>query len=401
MNTLEFNQRLRELESRFDALAPELEVTVRDPELGVEGYVVVWTTLTAIDGTLGRCGKGGTRITPHTTLDEIKMLARIMALKNAAAGLPLGGAKSGMKDDPAAPGFERRYRRFVQLVAPLLVERGGIFGGFGFDIGGRPEHARWACEELHSTRCFTGKPLEMGGTDYDREGIAGLGVSESAVTALEVEGSSAQGATFAVQGLGAMGAAVVRYFSEAGGILKGVSDPKIGGSVVFERGVSRELVGAIARQEWERTAALVKVEGRAAPSDEVLYQPVDVLFPCAIQEVVTSSNVDRIRAKRVVEGANNPCTADARTSLFERGVLVLPDFIVNAGGIIAAFVEMSSTVPPAENAKSRKNAEDAKALTRERMRANVRATLELARSAEVEPARAARCIALSNIFKDR
>lgn len=399
MKTSEFNERMRELERRFDELAPELELTVRDPELGVEGFVVVWTTLAAVDGPLGRCGKGGTRITPNTSLDEVKMLARIMALKNAAAGLPLGGAKSGLKDDPMSPGFERRYRRFVQLVAPTLVERGGIFGGFGFDIGGRPEHARWACDELKSSRCFTGKPLEMGGTDYDREGIAGLGVSESTITTLESEGKSARGATFAVQGLGAMGAAVVRYFGEAGGVLRAVSDPKIGGTFIFNKGASPQLLAAIARQEWEQTTALVAQEGQIAPPDAVLYQSVDVLFPCAIQEVITRTNVDQVCAARVVEGANNPCTAEARTSLYERGVLVLPDFIVNAGGIIAAYVEMSSTVSSEVNAKTRKNAEDAKALTRERMRANVLATLELARSAKVEPARAARYLALSNIFK--
>lgn len=392
-------EQLTELEGRFERLAPELELTVRDPEVGVEGYVVVWTTLTAIGGPLGRCGKGGTRITPATTLDEIKMLARIMALKNAAAGLPLGGAKSGMRDDPSSPGFERRYRRFVELVAPVLVEHGGIFGGFGFDIGGRPEHALWACDQLKSTRCFTGKPLEMGGTDYDREGIAGLGVSESAIAALQCEALSPVGATFAVQGLGAMGAAVVRYFGEAGGVLRAISDPKIGGSYLLEQGASAALLSAIARQEWERTKALVASEGRLAKADEVLYEPVDVLFPSAVQEVITVANVSKIRARRIVEGANNPCTAEARTALYKRGVLVLPDFLVNAGGIIAAFVEMSSVVPIEVNAKTRKNAEDAKALTRERVRANVRATLELAKSAQVEPALAGRYLALKNIFK--
>lgn len=91
MNHAQFTSELQNLERRFEALTPELEMTVRDPELGVEGYVVVWTTLTAKDGPLGRCGKGGTRVTPRTSLEEIKMLARIMALKNAAAGLPLGG----------------------------------------------------------------------------------------------------------------------------------------------------------------------------------------------------------------------------------------------------------------------------------------------------------------------
>jgi glutamate dehydrogenase (NAD(P)+) len=359
----------------------------------------VWTTLTAVGGPLGRCGKGGTRITPRTSIDEIKMLARIMALKNAAAGLPLGGAKSGMKDDPESPGFEERFRRFVQLAAPSLVERGGLYGGFGFDIGVKPEHAVIACEELGSTRCFTGKSIEMGGTDYDREGIAGLGVSVSAATALECEGVSATGTTFAVQGLGAMGAAVVRYFSETGAILKAVSDPRVGGTFLFKSNASNELICAISHHQWEVTKKLLAVEGECVGLDEVLYQPVDVLFPAAVQEVISASNVSRIQARRVVEAANNPCTAEARSALHKRGVLTLPDFIVNAGGIIAAYVEMSSTISPQENARTRKNAEDAKQLTRQRMSENTARTLEIASATGVEPAVAGRHLALSNIFK--
>src|SRR6478736_2351606 len=181
-----FRAELKRLQALFETMPPELEVTVRDPALGVEGYVVVWNTGISAGGPLERSGKGGTRITPTVTLEEVKMLARTMALKNAAAGLPLGGAKSGLKLDPSTAGFERQYRRFVRLCAPFLHENGGPFGGFGFDIGARPEHALWACDELGSTRSFTGKPLHMGGTDYDREGIAGLGVAVAGATVLEV-----------------------------------------------------------------------------------------------------------------------------------------------------------------------------------------------------------------------
>lgn len=399
MNTPPILQELKTLEQRFDALAPEMELTVRDPELGVEGYVVVWTTLAATSNPLGRFGKGGTRITPATSLDEIKMLARIMALKNAAAGLPLGGAKSGLKDDPSSAGFEKRYRRFARLVAPTLIENGGIFGGFGFDIGGRPEHVHWICDELKSTRCFTGKPVEMGGTDYDREGIAGLGVSESAVAALEHEGTPVRGTTFAVQGLGAMGAAIVKYFSEAGGVLRAVSDPRVSGTFILPHGASQGLIESIASHNWEQTAQLLQKEGTLTDINEVLYQEVEILFPAAVQEVVTSANVARIKARRLVEGANNPCTADARSSLHGRGVVVLPDFLVNAGGIIAAYVEMTSTVSPEENKRTRRNVEDAKSMTRERMRANTKAALEIAGVAGCEPVVAARYLALKNIFK--
>jgi glutamate dehydrogenase (NAD(P)+) len=150
-------------------MKPELEVTLRDPALGVEGYVVVWNTGISVGGPLEGCAKGGTRITASVSLEEVRMLARTMALKNAAAGLPLGGAKSGLKLDPSGPGFEKQYRRFVRLCAPLLYENGGPFGGLGFDIGARPEHALWACGKLKSTRSFEAD--RHGSTDCDRQGI--------------------------------------------------------------------------------------------------------------------------------------------------------------------------------------------------------------------------------------
>src|SRR4051812_23078895 len=195
----DFRAELTRLQSNFAALQPELEVTVRDPSLGVEGYVVVWNTGISIGGPLERSGKGGTRITPKVTLDEVKMLARTMALKNAAAGLPLGGAKSGLKANPDAPDFEKTYRRFAQLMKPHLHEFGGSYGGFGFDIGARPVHPKWICDELKSTRSFTGKPVEMGGTDYDKEGIAGLGVATAAHALLKTQHKNVKTANFAVQ----------------------------------------------------------------------------------------------------------------------------------------------------------------------------------------------------------
>jgi glutamate dehydrogenase/leucine dehydrogenase len=185
MDRVSFEDALHAYEERFNAMQPELELSVRDPDMGVEGWVVVWSTLNCKDGPLGRVGKGGTRIHDQMSMDELKMLARTQTLKNAAAGIGTGGAKSGMKDDPASEGFEQRYRRFVQLVAPVLHENGGPWGGFGYDIGAHPDHCVWCCDELDSTRSFTGKLVEHGGTDYDVEGIAGLGVAVAARTLLE------------------------------------------------------------------------------------------------------------------------------------------------------------------------------------------------------------------------
>lgn len=387
---VKFYDELADLKARFDDMKPEMEATVRDPELGVEGYVVVWNTRISMGGPMERSGKGGTRVTTSVTLDEVKMLARTMALKNAAAGLPLGGSKSGLRADPAAPDFEKKYRRFVKLCAPYLRENGGPFGGFGFDLGAQPEQAIWACDELKSTTCFTGKPLNMGGTDYDREGIAGLGVAVAGQTMMNVRGVTPQ--TFAVQGMGNMGAAVFRYFRESGARLNAMADPKYGGTWLFDKPLSEELTHALIVQDVAMVKKLLLAEGRHVSDDaeEVLYQDTDILFPCAVQNVLTETNSVKVKAKFICEGANGPCTEEARIKFHERGIDLVPDFIANSGGVIAAFVELTS--------QAAKKADEAKALTREKIAANVREMCAIADRYGAAPQDAGLYIALSKIL---
>ncbi|MGC8461379.1 MAG: Glu/Leu/Phe/Val family dehydrogenase [Candidatus Dormibacteria bacterium] len=394
-----FLDELTHLEEKFASLSPELELTVRDSEMGVKGFVVVWNTQASIGGPLGRVGKGGTRITPSVHLDEIKMLSRIMTLKNAAAGLPLGGAKSGLVGNPDEPGFERKYRRFVEMVKPILKENGGIFGGFGFDLGARPEHVKWACDELGSLKSFTGKPVEMGGTDYDNEGIAGLGVVTAAKSMLEVQGRSMAGTTCAIQGLGAMGAAIFRYATEHGAKVIAIADLLIGGTFVFPDGIPETFHESIVKRDVPALQKLLAEGNYVAKSlDDVLYQKVDVLYPAAKQDVIDANTVKQVQAQYVVEAANNPLSPEARTYLYEHNVGLVPDFIANPGGIIAAFVEMSSAVSPEDNAAQRTNVYEAKAMTIANVTKSVRTMLDLSRRYQVEPSRAGMHIALTSIF---
>ncbi len=387
---VKFYDQLADLKARFADMKPEMEATVRDPEMGVEGYVVVWNTQISVGGPMERSGKGGTRVTVHVTMDEVKMLARTMALKNAAAGLPLGGSKSGLRADSTAPDFEKKYRRFVKLCAPYLRENGGPFGGFGFDLGAQPEQAIWACDELKSTTCFTGKPLSMGGTDYDREGIAGLGVAVAGQTMMDVRGVKPQ--TFAVQGMGNMGAAVLRYFNETGARLNAMADPKYGGTWVFEKPLSAELTTALITQDVATASKLLPQEGQkiSDDSEDILYQETNILFPCAVQNVLTETNSVKIKAQFVCEGANGPCTEEAREKFHERGIFLVPDFIANSGGVIAAFVELTS--------KSGHKADEAKAMTREKISANVREMYKLADAYGAAPHDAGMFIALGKIL---
>lgn len=387
------------LEEGFNSIGPEVALTVKDPWMGVEGYVVCWNTRISVGGPLERCAKGGTRITPGLSLDEVTMLARSMALKNAAAGLPLGGAKSGLKADPDSPGFEAKYRRFVSLVKPILREHGGVFGGFGFDIGARPEHPIWACDELGSLKSFTGKPISMGGSDYDNEGIAGLGVVVAASKLVELSGESLSGLDISVQGLGAMGAAVVRYATEIGAQLRWISDPVIGGSYYLPDKLPDELIPAIISRDVNTVANLVAPFKRV-DLDDILYQKVDVLFPCATQNVISVDNQAKVTARYISEGANNATSADAYKALHDRGVKVVPGIIANPGGIIAAYTELTTSITAEENERTHKIVDDAKAYTREKIAENVSSLYEIMNTHGTGPAISARYLALRNIFKD-
>ena len=394
-----FRRSFLEMEQRFNALKPEAELTIRDPECHVEGHVVVWCTQNAENGPLGRCGKGGTRICPDLSLDEVRMLARTQSLKNAAAGLPIGGAKSGLRGDPDAPDFERTYRRFVQLASPMLRSNGGLWGGFGFDIGARPIHCDWALDELGQPDSFTGKPLELGGTNYDQEGIAGLGVAVAAATLLERKQHGLSGAKVAIQGLGAMGAAGGRYATELGMQVVAIADPRVDGCWVSETPISGDLLTAIADMQFETTTQLLPEWGFTKQSlSSILTLSVDVLFPCAVQNVIHADNVDTIRSWAVVEGANNPTTPDARDLLYQLGVQVIPDIIANPGGAIAAFVELTSDVTDEDNAVHGSKCIEAKEMTRQRVADNVSDVLEFAESVACSPTDAAHYRAYERIF---
>ncbi|MCB9899594.1 MAG: Glu/Leu/Phe/Val dehydrogenase [Planctomycetes bacterium] len=374
----------------FTRMKPVIEYTVRDTQHDVEGYVVVWNVPKG-----GGLAKGGTRVTPTVSLDEVKMLAQRMALKNAAAGLPLGGAKSGIRGNPQSVGFKERFCSIAQRFTCLMPEHGGPFGGLGYDIGARPEFADWFIEATGLPHRFTGKRRELGGTDYDVEGIAGLGVAVAARAALEGQGDSARGKRFAVQGLGAMGAGVIRYFAEEGGRLAGVSDPVVRGTWVLpddlDDATHAALVDALARRDHDAARPILHAHAtHDETTDSVLYLDVDVLFPCAVQDVIHKDNMDRIRAPLLSEGANGPCTPETRELLQERGVTVVPDFIANSGGIIAAHVEMTSDAAD--------KVAEAKARTRRIVAENVTRALDLARRLEVTPYHAAHWIALRNIF---
>ena len=343
--TSDFGRNLHNLRERFARAEPVAEHSIADGERGLLGFVVVYNTGLSDGGPLPGCAKGGTRIRPGLGLAEVRQLARIMALKNAAAGIPLGGAKSGLAADPRRAGFEALYRRFVRQCKPLLYEHGGAFGGFGYDMGAAPEQALWACDELGSDKSFTGKPQSMGGTDYDRQGIAGMGVAVAVDALLAIGGERMEGTRLGVHGLGALGSAALGHAMDGGGWPSALGDPLLGGSWRLAAPPSAALGAALRARQMERARQLLadEAEHLGADPDACLTQPCDVLVPCATPGVITARNAPHLAARYLVEGGNGPCDEAACAILHRRGTALVPDFIANPGGIVAAFVEMTAS----------------------------------------------------------
>ena len=184
-----------------------------------------------------------------------------------------------------------------------------------------------------------------------------------------------------------MGSAVMRYFHDFGGQLKAISDPKFGGTWFFEEGASDNFINAPTLEHLEKEA--VKI---ADSNDGALYQDVDIIFPCALEDAVREDNADKIKARFMVEGANNPTTDAAHQILFKKGIQVVPDILANAGGIIAAYVEMTSDADD--------KAEEAMELTRIRVATNVRDMMALVKETSVSPDQVADYMTYKNILKE-
>jgi glutamate dehydrogenase (NAD(P)+) len=250
-----------------------------------------------------------------------------MTLKNAAAGLQHGGGKSVIFADPrmAGPDKERLVRAFACAMADLE--------GFipGPDMGTDEQCMAWVKDEIGRA---VGLPREIGGIPLDEIGATGFGVAIAAEVAAPAAGLALEGARVAVQGFGAVGKHAARSLARRGARLVAASDSH--GTVADAGGLDIEAL--IAHKDaghpvttFDRLLAL----GR----DAIIDVDCDIWIPAARPDVIRAENVDRVRARLVIEGANIPVTEEAEARLHARGILSVPDFIANAGGVICAAVE--------------------------------------------------------------
>lgn len=286
-----------------DKWGPELVAEVYDPALGMRGFLVVHNTARGI-------GKGGIRMTPNVTKEEVYRLASTMTWKNAMADIPFGGAKSGIITPPEVLVDPKKKKAFIQAfirkIKPLLMTRYIA----GPDVNTTEKEMQWVAEAAGNKSAVTGKPKKLGGLPHEL-GSTGYGVVVALCMALAHAGIAEKDARVAVEGYGNVGSFVVKFLREAGIKVVAYCNSKI----------------------------TTYADGHTGPREEIFGLDVDVLVTATVTDVINDSNKNKIKAKIIVEGSNIPMQERIERELYKKGILIIPDFVANAGGVISSYAE--------------------------------------------------------------
>ncbi len=283
--------------------------------------------------------KGGIRYHPAVTQDEVKALAMWMTWKCALMGLPFGGAKGGVICDPKLLSMGEKERLTRRYTSEIINEIGPEKDIPAPDVGTDAQVMAWIFDTYsmnvgHSVLgVVTGKPLAVGGS-VGRDGATARGSLYCIRTALQKQGSRLHDTRIAIQGFGNVGSNLASLLSDEGVRVIAVSDSRGG----IHNPYGLDVPAAIAYKAEH--GALEGFPGADAITNaELIEIDCDVLTPCALEQVITAENAPRVRAKMICEGANGPTTPDADEILEDRGILVLPDVLANAGGVVVSYFE--------------------------------------------------------------
>jgi glutamate dehydrogenase (NAD(P)+) len=352
-----------------DDLGPAKVIHVNEPSIGLKGILV-------IDNVATGPSIGGLRIAPDVSLEECARLARAMTLKNSAAGLPHGGGKSVIfadpkmerdKKEPLLRGFAHALRNETDYI-------------FGPDMGTDEACMAWIKDEIGRA---AGLPREVGGIPLDEIGATGWGVTHVADVAVRYANFPLRGARVAVQGFGAVGKHAARFLANQGAVLVAASDSC--GTIHDPNGLD---LGSLIPLKDAGKPVCDYPNARKLDRDAILDVECDVWIPAARPDVVREDNVHRLKTKLVVQGANIPFTVGAEKILHRKGVLVVPDFIANAGGVICAAMEYHGA-----------SQSQAFAVIEEKLRANTKQVLDEAVKKKYLPREAALALAGARVKK--
>ncbi|MCK9520506.1 MAG: glutamate dehydrogenase, partial [Dehalococcoidia bacterium] len=287
--------------------------------------------------------KGGIRFHPSADLDEVRALAMLMTYKCALMELPFGGAKGGVRCDPTRMSeteLNRLARTYMQHLHMVMGISRDIPAP---DMGTNAQTMAWLMDAYgrlhgHTPGIVTGKPVELGGS-YGRDQATGRGVATVMREYARIEGIDPRDLRVVVQGYGNVGAWTCRIAHEAGFQIIAIGDVK--GAISNPDGIDIEKL-----DKWFKVAGSVAGFEGAEPitNEELLELECDYLVPAALGEVITAENAPKVKARVVIEAANHPVTPDGDAVLNARGVTVLPDIIVNAGGVTVSYFEWTQNI---------------------------------------------------------
>jgi glutamate dehydrogenase (NAD(P)+) len=318
---------------------PTREIIVHIPVAMDDGRIEVFTGFRVQHSIARGPAKGGVRYSPDVTLDEVRALASWMTWKCAVVNIPFGGAKGGVICDPkklSMAELEKITRRYTAELVEFIGPEKDVPAP---DMGTNEQVMAWMMDtySMHLrqtvTAVVTGKPINMGGSRGRRE-ATGRGVMIVADEALKKLGMNREETRVIVQGFGNVGSNTARLMHEAGYKVIGLAE--IDGGLFNKKGID---IAALLEYR-QRNGTVVGFPGaEKADEHELLIADCDLLIPAATENVITSQNADRVKARILVEGANGPTTATADDILSDKKVFVIPDILANAGGVTASYFE--------------------------------------------------------------
>lgn len=315
-----------------------LEIKVEIPIIRDNGELVIFSGYRVQhQNARGPC-KGGLRYHPEVNMQEVRELASLMTMKTALANIPLGGGKGGIDCDPhklSRRELETLTRKFVKRIHREIGPNSDIMAP---DVGTDAQVMGWIHSEYsaiygHSPAAVTGKPLALGGS-LGRDKATGYGIGIVIREYAKRYGAPLKGATVAIQGFGNVGLHAAYAFRDLGMNVIAISDSR--SAVHRESGVD---IDGLVKRKKERGSLCDRDDKDALEPTALLELECDYLVPAALGNAITAANASRIEARVVVEGANGPVTSDADRILAGREIVIVPDILANAGGVIVSYFE--------------------------------------------------------------
>lgn len=352
-----------------DELGPLKIIHVHEPSVGLKAVLVV-------DNVATGPSIGGIRMAVDVSTKECSRLARAMTLKNAAAGLPHGGGKAVIYGDPKMP--KEKKEVLIRALACSLKEIEQYI--FAPDMGTNEECMAWIKDEVDRVVAL---PREVGGIPLDEIGATGFGLSHVAKIAAKHCDIELKGARVVVQGFGAVGRHAAKFLTQKGAVLVAAADSR--GTIHNPEGIDVDTLFSLKK---EGKGVTDYPSGEKLEHDSIINIECDIWIPAARPDVIHEQNVHRLNTKLVIQGANIPFTYGAEQYLHKKGILCVPDFIANAGGVICAAMEYHGATQTA-----------AFQSIEEKLCSNTLEVLESAKAQEILPRDAAVDMALKRVKK--